>query len=270
VTGGTNVQLHQYDLPLKSNTDYQLRFSAKSNTGNDMTVSIFKHGPPYTNYGVGSHNVNLTTSWNTFTIDFRTPAFGDPVDDARLMFWFAGDATPGDEHWIDNVVLTSGDSPPPPPSPTGNITVNPSFEDGTSSWNFYTNGNGNFVVTAPGHESSNAACITTVTGGTNVQLHQYDLPLKSNTDYQLRFSAKSNTGNDMTVSIFKHGPPYTNYGVGSHNVNLTTSWNTFTIDFRTPAFGDPVDDARLMFWFAGDATPGDEHWIDNVVIFEAD
>lgn len=161
-------------------------------------------------------------------------------------------------------------TPTPPPSPTGNITVNPSFEDGTSSWNFYTNGNGNFVVTAPGHESSNAACITTVTGGTNVQLHQYDLPLKSNTDYQLRFSAKSNTGNDMTVSIFKHGPPYTNYGVGSHNVNLTTSWNTFTIDFRTPAFGDPVDDARLMFWFAGDATPGDEHWIDNVVIFEAD
>ena len=274
VTGGTNVQLHQYDLPLKSNTDYQLRFSAKSNTGHDMTVSVIKHDSPYTNCGVRSYEADLTTSWKTFTIDFRTPDFGDPVDDARLMFWFAGDATSGDEHWIDNVVLTSGDSspppPPPPPSPTENITVNPSFEDGASSWNFYTNGEGDFVVTAPGHESSNAACITMVTGGTNVQLYQYGLSLKPNTDHQLRFSAKSNTGNDMTVSIFKHGPPYTNYGVGSHNVDLTTSWNTFTIDFTTPDFVEPVDDARLMFWFAGDASPGDQHWIDNVVIFEAD
>ena len=268
VTGGTNVQLHQHDLSLKSNTDYQLRFSAKSNTGHDMTVSVIKHDSPYTNCGVRSYEADLTTSWKTFTIDFRTPDFGDPVDDARLMFWFAGDATPGDQHWIDNVVLTSGDSPPPPP--TGNITVNPGFEDGTSSWNFYTNGEGNFVVTAPGHESTKAACITTVTGGTNVQLHQHDLSLKSNTDYQLRFSAKSNTGHDMTVSVIKHDSPYTNCGVRSYEADLTTSWKTFTIDFRTPDFGDPVDDARLMFWFAGDATPGDQHWIDNVVLTSGD
>ena len=279
VTAGTNVQLHQYNLSLEPNTDYQLSFSAYSNTGHDMAVSIFQNVQPYTSYGLSRHDVNLTTSWNTYTIDFTTPDFGAPVDDARLMFWFADDATAGDEYWIDNVILRNADSSlpippspplPTPPPPTTNIALNPGFEDGTSFWNFYTNGQGDLAVIAPGHDSSNAACITTDTGGTNIQLYQYNLSLEPNTKYQLSFSGYSNTGRDMTVSIFKDVHPYTNYGLSRHDVNLGTSWNTYTIDFTTPDFGAPVDDARLMFWFADDATAGDEYWIDNVILCNAD
>ena len=269
-TGGTNIQLYQANLSLEPNTNYQLTFAAKSNTGHDFKVSMLKHVAPYTNYGLAYHNINLTTGWNTYTIEFTTPDFGAPVNDARLMFWFADNATAGDQFWIDNVVLSKVDSSSPPPPPATDTMLNPGFEDGTNYWNFFTSGEGDFVVTGTAYEGSAAACVTTDTGGTNIQLYQANLSLEPNTNYQLTFAAKSNTGHDFKVSMLKHVAPYTNYGLAYHNINLTTGWNTYTIEFTTPDFGAPVNDARLMFWFADNATAGDQFWIDNVVLSKVD
>ncbi|RZB37999.1 MAG: hypothetical protein SRB2_00345 [Desulfobacteraceae bacterium Eth-SRB2] len=162
------------------------------------------------------------------------------------------------------MVLFKEDSSPPPPAT--DIVMNPGFEDGKTWWDFYTNGDGSFMVSSPGYNSTNAAKVTTVTGGTNVQLYQHGIPLDPNTDYQLSFNAYSNTGHGLDVSIFKHDSPYTNYGLSHQQVNLTTSWQTYTVNFRTKNFSSPVDDARLMFWFADDAAPGDIFWTDNVVM----
>ncbi|RZB35458.1 MAG: hypothetical protein SRB2_03144 [Desulfobacteraceae bacterium Eth-SRB2] len=264
VAGGTNIQLYQYGIPLEPNTDYQLSFNAYSSSGHGLDVSILKHDLPYTNYGLSHEQINLGTSWNTHTVNFRTKNFSAPVDDARLMFWFANDAAPGDIFWIDNVVIAKAGSSPPPPA--SDIVMNPGFEDGETWWDFYTSGQGSFVVSSPGYGSTNAAKVTTVTGGTNIQLYQYGIPLEPNTDYQLSFNAYSSSGHGLDVSILKHDPPYTNYGLSHEPVNLTTNWSTFTLNFSTNNFGSPVDDARLMFWFANDAAPGDIFWIDNVVI----
>ena len=171
---------------------------------------------------------------------------------------------------MDNVVLSKVNSSSPPPTDTTNTMVNPGFENGTYGWQFYTNGNGNFVANAPAYEGSAAACVTTVTGGTNIQLYQANLSLEPNTNYKLTFAAYSNTGHDFKVSMLKHVAPYTNYGLANQNVNLTTSWNTYTIEFTTPNFGAPVNDTRLMFWFADDATAGDQFRIDNVVLSKVD
>ena len=339
-TTGTNMQFNQTNISLEPNTDYELSFAAYSNTGHDLQVFLHKDTSPYTDYGL-VNLVNLTTSWSFYTISFTTDNFSDPVDDARLRFWFVNNASNGDEYWIDNVVLCKAGEPPPPRydltvgvsgsygtvSPTSgtypsgtvvqltafpdtgyrvaawsgtnddsstsntntvtinedktvtvefeeilldnNVVINPSFENGASPWKFYTNGTGSFNVTSPACEGFSAAHISTVTTGTNIQFYQADLPLKPNTDYELSFCAYSNTGHDLRVTLIQHVSPYSNYGLSRFLVNLTTSWNTYTINFKTNDFAGPVNDARLSFWLATDANAGDEYWIDYAILNEA-
>jgi len=335
-TIGTNIQFFQYDLPLEPNTEYDLSFAAYSNTGHDLRVTLCQHGPPYTNYGLAKQSMNLSMSWNKYSINFTTKNFGSPVSDGRLTFWLADDAAPGDEYWIDHVILcqvggavfynlsasviggngtvspTIGTHPEgtvvtlTATSDTGyrvkqwngtgddslktvtntvtmtsdktvtvefeeippveNVVVNPGFEAGKSPWKFYTNGTGNFVVTSPAYEGRGAARITTTTSGTNIQFFQYDLPLEPNTEYDLSFAAYSNTGHDLRVTLCQHGPPYNNYGLAKQIVNLTTSWDTYSINFTTKNFSSPVNDSRLSFWLATDSKDGDQYWIDEVVL----
>ena len=150
-----------------------------------------------------------------------------------------------------------------------NVVQNAGFESGTSDWRFYTNATGSFTVAGPGDGSANAAVVTTTTVGSNIQLYQPGVSLQPNTAYRLTFSAFSNTGRDLRVSVQKHGSPYTNYGLNRAIADLGTGWQTFTFDFTTTGFSTPVTDARLMFWFASDAAPGDLFRIDNVSLTTA-
>ncbi|NLI80094.1 MAG: hypothetical protein GX443_00180 [Deltaproteobacteria bacterium] len=147
-----------------------------------------------------------------------------------------------------------------------NIIVNPGFESGTSSWNFYTSGTGAFDTPTPGYEGARAGCVRITTPGSNTQLYQYNLPLEPNVDYELVFAAYSNTGHDVKVSLQKHGSPYTNYGLNKVLVNLQAGWQVFTLPFRTQGFTAPVSDARLMFWFSDTAAANDVFYFDQVVL----
>lgn len=138
-----------------------------------------------------------------------------------------------------------------------------------SPWKFYTNGSGSAITTGPGYQgSNNAALITISSAGSNIQLFQPDRRLEPNTAYRLRFAAYSSTGNDLRVSLAKHGSPYTNFGLNKSRVNLTSGWQTFTIDFTTKNFGSVTNDGRLFFWFANDAKPGDRYFVDDVILIK--
>lgn len=154
--------------------------------------------------------------------------------------------------------------------PCENIVLNSGFEEGTDLWNFFTAGEGDFIATSPAYDGLASACLTIDTWGTNIQLNQSGISLDSSTTYRLTFVAKSNTGHDFKVSIFKDAEPYTNYGIPSTVVEVMTFWSAYEIEFTTPDFGASVNDARLMFWFADHAQNGDEYWIDNIVISTAD
>jgi chitodextrinase len=105
---------------LEPDTLYTLSFKAYSNTGHDLSITLQKHGSPYTNYGLSNSVVNLTRSWNTYTIQFTTTGFSSIVNDARLMFWFAPYAAAGDEYFIDDVVLAvATDDNTAPSAPSG-------------------------------------------------------------------------------------------------------------------------------------------------------
>lgn len=149
-------------------------------------------------------------------------------------------------------------------STQGNIVQNPGFEAGKNFWNFYTDSQGEFVTVDPGFEGSRAGKVLIIQGANNIQLYQADMTLEPNIRYVLTFSARSNTGHDLTVSILKHGSPYTNYGLENHAFNLTKSWQTFSVEFTTANFVSTVRDARLQFWLAKYGSANDEFYFDSV------
>ncbi|HWQ96139.1 MAG TPA: carbohydrate binding domain-containing protein [Candidatus Methylomirabilis sp.] len=147
-----------------------------------------------------------------------------------------------------------------------NIISGSGFESGTSPWVFYTNGAGSFLNNAPGAGTPHAGHITISKQGTNVQLYQNNLALEPNTAYRLDFKAYSNTGHDLSVSLLKHGSPFTNYGLSDKVVNLGTKWGTHSIQFKTAGFSGIVNDARLMFRLAAYDAAADKYYFDNVIL----
>jgi len=147
-----------------------------------------------------------------------------------------------------------------------NIIQNPGFESGTSPWLFYTNGIGTFLNDASGAGSPHASHITISQEGSNVQLYQPGLVLEPNTQYRLSFKAYSNTGHDLSISLHKHGSPYTNYGLSDDVVNLGTSWSEYSTQFTTSGFSGTVNDGRLRFWLAPYDAIGDQYFIDDVIL----
>jgi hypothetical protein len=148
--------------------------------------------------------------------------------------------------------------------PPSNLITNPGFESGTSPWVFFTDGAGALASVTPGFEGSKAGRITITTAGTNVQLYQSGRTLIAGRQYRLTFSAYSNTGHDLSVSMLKQVSPYTSYGLGGAAFNLTNAWQTFTRTFTASGFTGTVTDARLRFWLASYDANGDVYFIDGV------
>jgi hypothetical protein len=93
-------------VPLEPATQYTLTFKAYSNTGHDVAVSVLKHASPYTNYGLSKRVFNLTTAWQTFSVQFTTRGFSGAANDGRLMFAFQSYDANGDVYFFDDVTLT--------------------------------------------------------------------------------------------------------------------------------------------------------------------
>jgi hypothetical protein len=176
------------------------------------------------------------------------------------MFWLAPFAAAGDEYFIDDVILKEVHS--------ASILKNPGFENiNPSPWTFYTDTAGSFDIDRHGNVSSHAGHVTVGQAGSNVQLYQPGITLKSNTSYWLSFSAYSKTGIDLAVALIKHGPSFTSYGL-LYVCDLTTTWSNCSVEFTTSGFSETVNDARLMFWLAPFAAAGDEYYFDNVILLE--
>jgi hypothetical protein len=144
-----------------------------------------------------------------------------------------------------------------------NIILNPGFEDGTTSWVFFTNGVVAFTAdTVAPYSGSKDAKISITTIGTNTQLQQLNVPVVANTPYRLTFAAYSSGGRDMSVELIKNTTPFTDYGLGIYVPNLATGWSYFTKDFTTNA--SATNDARLKFGFNNYAANGDIYYIDEI------
>jgi hypothetical protein len=162
------------------------------------------------------------------------------------------------------VTPTPTTTPEACPTVDGNLLENGGFEDGATAWSFYTNTSGNFSVAGDAYECEQAARVHIDQSGQNVQLYQRGIMLEPNTAYRLQFAARSSRGQDLAIVLHGHTAPYENYGLTVNQVNLSTDWAIYTIDFTTSNFAGPVEDARLRMWFAPFAQAGDQYWIDAV------
>ena len=144
--------------------------------------------------------------------------------------------------------------------------VNPGFESGTAPWAFYSDGAASFAADGAGAGSAHAAHIAITVQGSNVQLYQAGISLEANVQYTISFKAYSNTGHDLSVVVAKHTTPFTNYGLRGQRFDLTTSWNTYSVQFTASGFSGIVTDARLRFWLANDDVSGDVYYIDDVAL----
>ena len=148
------------------------------------------------------------------------------------------------------------------------ILTNGGFESGTANWTFYTNGTGSFTVhgalpTPP--EGVNQANVSITTAGTNVQLYQYNINIENEKNYTLNFSAYSNTGHDMKVSLLQQNSPYNPVGLDNQIVSLGTGYANYSYTFTGIL---DSSNTRLRFKFADYDVAGDKFYIDDVYLYE--
>ncbi|VVB51197.1 Carbohydrate binding domain protein [uncultured archaeon] len=167
--------------------------------------------------------------------------------------------------WVDFSITTVF-----PPSKYGYTSLsaikNEGFESGKSYWSFYTNGIGTFTVGSNvGQIGTKSAAIRITKSGKNTQLYQTGIVLEPNTRYRVNFMAKSNTGHDLAINLYKHSFPYTDYGL-NYVAGITPAWKQYSVAFTTKGFSRTVSDGRIRFWLAPYAKAGDIYYIDGVKI----
>ncbi len=264
-TIGSNNQLYQTALPLEAGKQYHLTFQAYASKATTIQARVIEQNDDYTTYGFPFQTFNLTTGWQTFSVDFTAQNFAGAVNDGMLQFYFVK-SSPSTSIYFDNIVLGTETTPPPP---AGNIVTNGGFEAGVAPWRFFHNGTGNafdVVNTAPVAEGTQKGRV--VLGsviGTNNQLYQTGLTLVSGTPYRLTFSAYASKATTFRVRVIEQDEDYTTYGFPFRTISLGTSFQTFTIDFTTGNFAGTVKDAMLQFYFVS-STASTTIFLDNVAL----
>jgi hypothetical protein len=141
----------------------------------------------------------------------------------------------------------------PEPEPGPNVITNGGFEDGVTSWIFYTNGSGTFQTTAPGYEGTRCGLVTIADAGTNTQLYQPGIALEPYVSYRLSFALRGSPDSSVLARLIQHVSPYTGYGFGQ-SVALTGEWVHHEYTFTTTGFEEPVTNGRLAFLNPGSQT----------------
>ncbi len=174
---------------------------------------------------------------------------------------------------ISTAVPTNTATATPEPSPgqcagaiSGNAIQNPSFENGTTLWSFYSNAQtGGFTTTTSSpFDCARSAQIAIQNKGSNVQLYQAGISLQPNTPYRLSLVARSSTGRDIKAFLQMHTSPYTSFGLNGVNLNLTPNWQTFTIEFTTTGFTSPTNNGRLRFSMDESNIAGEVYYLDLI------
>lgn len=267
-SGGGNIISDNPNVQLAYNTEYIFKMQVESTAAGD--VYRFKTWP-------AAQTEPATWQMEGINTDPDAPDSG-----SALFVMHHVDASLGQ---VTIRPLTTTQTPTPPPTNTAvptatpetsscadaptNVIQNGSFEDGTTDWRFYSNGQASLTSsTEDATHCERGAKISITQQGSNVQLYQSSLALQPNTDYTLRFWAKSNSGHDFRVKLMKHSRNYDQYGLNNVRVNLTSEWQLFELDFTTTGFSQPVENGRLRFWLAPFDANGDVYWLDDIQLVE--
>jgi len=164
------------------------------------------------------------------------------------------------------------------PSPTSEILKNGSFDlskaqNGLpSNWFIRTGVDGAVKVNLISNElmpaEGNALEIQLkkLPAAGKVELFQGGLPLKAGQTYQLSFTAKSDYGSDVDVSLNNSTFPYEVLTSSLYGVDLKPDWNDFTGFIKIPETQKPNSNIRIVFSFEG--AIDDTFFIDKISLVE--
>ncbi len=198
-----------------------------------------------------------------------TSVLVDGLKNSTEYYWRANaTGSGGTSAWSQVATLTTF---APPSKLAANVVTNADFDNGTVGWSLSTTtGAAALSITSPGYQSANAARITVAEVGATTQLFQTGLILSPDSAYRLTFAARSTSGDDCDVTVFKYDPPYSVYGPSGELVDLRAEWKLFSLDFKPKNFSSPVNDVCLRIAFTRTATAGEAYDIDDVRLFTID
>ncbi|MCR5312154.1 MAG: endo-1,4-beta-xylanase [Bacteroidaceae bacterium] len=240
---------YTFSEPLDPNTEYTIRFWAKSTSGAGALQFQYQNSETYGSQG-GYNTFNITTDWTQYEFSF-TP---EPEDANRILLNFGAVAA---EYWIDNIEFGTKVEDPME-SVLGGDDFD--FEGGTKgSWGSWGNSSSSEAA-APGYNDSEYCLhLNNPTDADNWSAqcaYTFSTPLDNTKKYILQFYAKCSSASGALQFQYQNSETYGSQG-GYNTFNIGTEWALYEFEF-TPS---PEDANRIIFNFGAVAA---DYYIDNI------
>jgi len=233
---------YTFDTPLDPNTEYTIRFKAKSTVAAGYLQFQYQNSQTYGSQG-GYHDFEIGNEWTTFEFSF-TPSAND-ADRIILNFGKVG-AT----YYIDNIEFGTKVEETMENVMAGDAS---DFEGGTNGgWGCWGGNNPTSAVSGEGEGHNGGLCLILSNpsdgGSGNAWKAQcaytFDTPLQQNKKYIIQFYAKSTSAAGVIQFQYQNGTTYGSQG-GYHSFNIGTDWILCEYEFNMP--NDDVDRILLNF-----------------------
>ena len=240
---------YTFDEPLDPNTEYTIRFWAKSTTGAGVLQFQYQNGSTYGSQG-GYNSFNVGTTWTQYEFSF-TPAYEDAN---RIIFNFGAVAA---EYFIDGIEF-GYKVEDPMESVLGGDDFD--FEGGTTgAWGSWGNSSSKDVA-SPGYNNSDYCMHLNNPSDASAWSAQcaytFDTPLDNTKKYIIQFYAKCSSSAGQLQFQYQNGSTYGSQG-GYNTFNIGQDWTLCEYEF-TPS---PDDANRILLNFGA---IGADYYIDNI------
>ena len=238
---------YTFDVPLDPDTEYTIRFKAKSSTAAGSLQFQYQNGSTYGSQG-GYHDFAVGTDWTTCEHSF-TPAY----DDANRIIINFGKV--GGTYWIDDIEFGPKQEDPM------ELMMATDFESGdTQGWGSWGSNKADAsVVSDEAHGGTYSLRLQNNGDGNSWEAqnaYTFDAPLDPAKKYIIQFYAKSSTAAGYLQFQYQNSTTYGSQG-GYTDFNIGTDWVLCETEF-TPAY----DDANRIIINFGKV--GGTYWIDDV------
>ncbi len=241
---------YTFDTPLQIDVEYTIRFKAKSTSEAGQIQFQYQNGTTYGSQG-GYNDFDITSNWTICEYTFTISQYDD-VNRIILNFGKVGGS-----YTIDDIEFGTKEENPL------DLIISSDFNDGTTggwgSWG--SNKESGEVVAGVGVSGTSCLVLKSKADGNFWEAqnaYTLDSYLTPNTEYLIRFKAKSASGKGMLQFQYQNGTTYGSQG-GYVDFEVGSSWTdcetTFTVAY------DDVNRIILNF-----GKVGDTYYIDNIEV----
>lgn len=228
ISSGSNtdwhIQLHQSNISLSANSIYRMTLVAKASAERRVTLEI---SDPSNNYAkLYTETYNLTTEYQTFTLEYK-PTKNYNAKVSLLLGGQGANVVTVDE--LSNTKIDASEATIDLRDYQPHELINGDFQYGYYSWNKSTNegadanftqdvGKVNVEVTSQGHDW-------------HIQLGQSGRVFEAGKTYKISLTASALANTTIKVEVTQDGGGTSVTEIIKQEVSLTTSEDTYTIEF---------------------------------------